>query len=341
MKKLKEIQELISTPKHGATIEAAELRLLIESHEWSLLWCAFAFVEFRGGDFGVLMKLQQYIRFPECDPVNASRLYQAPINSNLQVLKLIWQKHIIPYLSFSDQLHLGEVSKYFFNLSSALYELKNEFPAHFKGLLLKNVVIDPQDQLSLLRALAYPELLEYLRGIFVGIVKNISSSEFLQLASVQSLRQWVIEKRRGDDTLSIEQYSPLTLSIKLDRLTAVLFFLSCLEHRTSQYMNQILKDCCQYGAATTLQFFLWAFSNDDHLSFDPYLSVACEYRMINIVKLLAPRVKDITLTMCLVTIETDPKSANIVECLKAHGASIPEEVKHFHPQHACYSDLIT
>ncbi|MBX9585986.1 MAG: ankyrin repeat domain-containing protein [Gammaproteobacteria bacterium] len=340
MRTLNELEGILYNPKQGLDITASELHLLIQNNEWLILWNALVFAEFRDGDFGVLIQLQKSIRFPELDPAITLHTPQVPNISDNQPVKDVWKNIIIPYLSLRDQINLSQVNQFFFKLSSDLNELKQEFPSYFKDRLRNGEVINPQTRLAVLRALAYPEPLMHLRYIFCGIVKNLSASGFLQIASAKSLRQWIVEERHGDDTLLIEQFSPLTMSVKLDRLTTMLFFLSCTENNTPQNIDHILTICCQYGATTILQFFLWAFPNNDFFEFDSYFPVACEFYQLPIVKLLASRAHSVTLKICLARLEKDAKATSIVDYLMSFGTTLPENKTYYTPKLAYYSDLM-
>ena len=333
-----EIQELAINLQKGYSVQAIDLRQLVQNHQWSQVWSALAFGEFRCNGFEFLMKLQQLIRFPERSPAYTLRTRKV---LDQQLTKDIWRYKIIPYLTLKEQLRLSQTCLYLFQLSSDLYVLKNEFPAFFKDQLLRVPVFTLQNLLSTLKALAYPDPKQHLGSIFSGIVKNISPSEFLDLPSSKWLNQWVMEERNMDCVLHIEKVSPLTLSIILDKLSTMLFFLNCVENTTSLLLHKILKTCCQYGATTILQFFLWALPTNKNIKYDPYLPIACENRHLSIVRLLAPRVHSITLTMCLITLGKDSLAIQIVECIKAHGGRIPEEVESFGQwNQASYSKLL-
>jgi ankyrin repeat protein len=340
MQTLKELQESTLNPKRELVFLEDELRLLIQNHQWSLLWNALVVSEFQAFDFGILGQLQKSVRFPESEPANTLRMAQAPDISDYRPGKTIWKNIIIPYLPPRDQLHLSKVSLYFFRLLSDLYELKAEFPAYFFIQLHNGIAIDPQKQLSVLRALAYPEAQHSLRDLFKGVVKNFSPSDFLQMSPAQLLSQWVLEERHTDDGLPIEKLSPFTLSIKLDRLSTVLFFLNHLEHKASQHLDNILKYASQYGAITILQFFLWAFPNNDYLRFDSYFIIACEYSRIHVITLLAPRVHATTLTMCRIIAKNDPMTADVATFLEANGAKISEVILDYRGDAPCYSKLM-
>lgn len=340
MRTLAELQALLCTPNQDLTIQGPELRLLIQNHQWSLLWNALVFAELIGEDLGILTHAQKWIRFPASHPANILRGQNNQDFLGNKAWNTIWRNIIIPHLPLRDQIHLSQVSKYFFRISSALYELKDEFPQYFDKALEIGYNINPLKELNRFRALAYSEPKEHLRNVFNGTVKNFSASEFLQIASPQSLRRWVQEERHME--YPVEKYSPLILSIVLDKLPTALFFLNCLITSPPNYIDTILDFSCEYGATSILQFFLWAFPDIDDRRFDPYMSIACRYRKINIIKLLATRVHPLTMTICLSKMETEKDLLAIKICLllKSYGANIPEEVKNFRPENACYSNLL-
>lgn len=340
MRTLAELQALLCRPNQDLTIQGPELRLLIHNYQWSLLWNALLFAQLIGEDLGILIDVQKWIRFPASHPANILRGQNNQDFLGNKAWNTIWRNIIIPHLPLRDQIHLSQVSKYFFRVSSALYELKDEFPQYFDKALEIGNNINPLKELNRFRALAYSEPKEHLRNIFSGILKNSSSCEFLKLASPQSLRQWVLEERHME--YPVEKFNPLILSIILDKLPITLFFLHCLITTPPNYLDTILDFSCKFGAISILQLLLWAFPNSDDRRFDPYLSIACRYRKINIIKLLAPRVHILTLTMCLMIIETekDSSAAHIIEYLKGYGVTTPKE-EHFQSHNGHESKLMS
>lgn len=340
MRTLTELRAHLSNPTKALSLLASELQLLIQAQEWSFVWRAFVFEEFQNINFDILMHLQKCIIFPELDIAKSLR---RPLTSNILDVppgRAIWKNIIIPRLRVIDQINLSQTNTYFFKLLLELFELRDEFPTYYLALRDSSTLIDIRQTLPILRATAYPETEIQHRTIFAGIAKYYSALEFSCLISAEASEKCLQQERLSESSFPIESFSPFSLSIKLDRLPLLLLFLSYSENSGFEQLDNILKLSSQYGATTIIQFFLWAFPNDDYLNFGSYIPIACHYGQIRAIRLLAPRTHITILTMCLMTANKYTAAEKIKTCLQQFGVTVTEQIIDWRSDSPCYSNLM-
>lgn len=342
MRTLEELEVLVHFAEPGIIIEASELMLLVQNFKWATLWKALEIGTIVNDDLGLLKRIQDNILSAESDPARKLRFERTTYSFDQQPWITIWKNKIIPYLTLKEQFTLSRVNKFFFRISSEIYELKDEFPLYLEGLFDSHSSInDGQFLLNQARQRAYPDEKNHLAALFEGIVKYLTPKELIMIGAIDPLSD-NIEETRKPTSYIIEEINAITLGLIQNNLVTTLFLLSHIKYFSSKSFHNIIESSCKYGAKNVVEFFMWAFHNNDLLKTDFYFTIACDYYQIEIIKLLIPRTNNFILILCLATLENrnGPNSQKIIDFMKQYGITIPFEIRHSTDKYNCNSEIV-